>query len=52
MSCGCCGSFRWNVQEHTKLGAQVRRVMAEGAMVDDELVESVVRDRLSIHDWN
>jgi hypothetical protein len=33
--------FRWNVQEHTKLGAQVRRILAEGGLVDDELVESV-----------
>jgi adenylate kinase len=44
--------FRWNVQEHTKLGAQVRRILAEGGLVDDELVESVVRDRLALHDWN
>ena len=26
--------------------------MAAGELVDDELVESVVRDRLAIHDWN
>jgi adenylate kinase len=44
--------FRWNVQNHTKLGAQVRRVMAAGELVGDDLVESVVRDRLSQHDWN
>jgi adenylate kinase len=44
--------FRWNVQYHTKVGAQVRRTMAEGALVDDELVASIVRDRLSLHDWN
>lgn len=44
--------FRWNVQQHTKLGAHVRRTMAAGALVDDELVESVVRDRLALHDWN
>jgi adenylate kinase len=44
--------FRWNVQHHTKLGAQVRRTMAEGGLVSDELVESVVRDRLADHDWN
>src|SRR5690349_505078 len=25
--------FRWNVQNHTKLGAQVRRVMAAGELV-------------------
>ena len=44
--------FRWHVQRHTKLGAQVRRIMAAGELVDDELVESVMRDRLAIHDWN
>ena len=44
--------FRWNVQNHTKLGAQVRRVMAAGKLVGDDLVESVVRDRLTQHDWN
>jgi len=44
--------FRWNVQHHTKLGAQVRRVVASGALVDDDLVESVVRERLDHHDWN
>ena len=44
--------FRWHVQRHTKLGAQVRRIMAAGELVDDELVESVMRDRLAMHDWN
>jgi adenylate kinase len=44
--------FRWNVQHHTKLGAQVRRLMADGHLVDDDLVESVVRERLALHDWN
>jgi adenylate kinase len=44
--------FRWNVQNHTKMGAQVRRVMAAGELVGDDLVESVVRDRLTRHDWN
>ena len=44
--------FRWNVQHHTKLGAQVRRTMAAGLLVDDDLVEGVVRDRLTQHDWN
>ena len=44
--------FRWNVQNHTKLGALVRRTMAAGELVGDDLVESVVRDRLTQHDWN
>ena len=44
--------FRWNVQNHTKMGAQVRRIMAEGLLVSDEMAESVVRGRLTEHDWN
>jgi len=44
--------FRWNVQHHTKIGAQVKRIMASGYLVGDDLVESVVRERLSSHDWN
>jgi adenylate kinase len=44
--------FRWNVQHHTKLGAQVRRLVASGHLVDDDLVEAVVRERLALHDWN
>jgi adenylate kinase len=44
--------FRWNVQHHTKLGAQVRRIVASGHLADDDLVEAVVRERLSMHDWN
>jgi len=44
--------FRWHVQSHTKLGAQIRRTMAHGELVGDEAVEKVVRDRLDQHDWN
>jgi adenylate kinase len=44
--------FRWNVQSHTKLGAQVRRTMAAGELVSDDLAEGVVKDRLTQHDWN
>jgi adenylate kinase len=44
--------FRWHVQHHTKIGAQVRRVMAEGELVSDDLVEALVRQRLDQHDWN
>jgi adenylate kinase len=44
--------FRWNVQHHTKLGAQVKRIMSAGHLVDDDLVESVVGTRLAEHDWN
>jgi adenylate kinase len=44
--------FRWNVEHHTKLGAQVRRIVASGELVGDDLVEKVVRRRLDEHDWN
>jgi adenylate kinase len=44
--------FRWNVQAHTKLAAQVRRTVASGRLVEDDLVEAVVRERLDRHDWN
>jgi adenylate kinase len=44
--------LRWNVQHRTKLGAQVRRTMAAGLLVGDDLVENVVKQRLSEHDWN
>ncbi|MGI5201774.1 adenylate kinase family protein [Spirillospora sp. CA-108201] len=44
--------FRWHVKNHTKLGAQVRRIMASGELVGDDLAENVVRDRLAQHDWN
>ena len=45
-------TFRWNVEHHTKLGAQVRRVVAAGELVPDDLVAAVVRRRLDEHDWN
>jgi adenylate kinase family enzyme len=44
--------FRWNVEHHTKLGAQVRRSVAGGELVSDDPVEKVVRRRLNEHDWN
>jgi adenylate kinase len=44
--------FRWNVEHHTKLGAQVRRIVAAGELVGDDLVEKVVQRRLDEHDWN
>jgi adenylate kinase len=44
--------FRWNVQHHTKIGAQVKRTIAGGHLVGDDLVESVIRQRLAAHDWN
>jgi adenylate kinase len=44
--------LRWHVQQHTKIGAQVRRTMTAGELVSDDLVESIVRERLQQHDWN
>jgi adenylate kinase len=44
--------FRWNVQHHTKLGAQVRRSVAAGELVSDDLVAAAVQRRLDEHDWN
>jgi adenylate kinase len=43
--------FRWHVQAHTKLGAQVKRTMAAGQLVGDDLVQDIVGDRLRQHDW-
>jgi adenylate kinase len=44
--------LRWHARHHTKLGAQVNRVMSDGHLVGDDLVESVVQERLTNHDWN
>ncbi len=44
--------FRWHIQYHTKLGAAVKRIVDAGELVGDDLVESVVQDRLQLHDWN
>ena len=44
--------FRWHVQNHTKIGAHVRRTMAAGELVGDDLAESVTAERLTQHDWN
>ncbi len=44
--------FRWNIQNHTKLAAKVRRLINDGNLVPDEVVEDVIRLRLNEHDWN
>jgi adenylate kinase len=44
--------FRWHIQSHTKLGARIMRIMAEGQLVPDDVVEEVVKQRLEQHDWN
>lgn len=44
--------FRWHVQHHTKLGARVRRIVSQGQLVPDDVVEQEVKSRLDMHDWN
>jgi adenylate kinase len=44
--------FRANIQTHTKLGARVKRIVAAGELVSDEIVEDIVNRRLAEHDWN
>lgn len=44
--------LRWNVQAHTKLAARIKRIMAKGELVPDEIVEEIIQTRLAEHDWN
>lgn len=44
--------FRWHMRNHTKLAARVQRIMNQGLLVPDEIVNEVVRRRLEEHDWN
>lgn len=44
--------FRWHIQSHTKLAARIRRIVASGALVPDDVVADVVKARLDLHDWN
>ncbi|MDA0839243.1 MAG: nucleoside monophosphate kinase [Planctomycetota bacterium] len=44
--------FRWNIQNHTKIAARIKRVIKEGRLVPDDIVEEIVRDRMAMHDWN
>jgi adenylate kinase len=44
--------FRWHIQSHTKLGACIKRIIGEGQLVSDDIVEEVVKQRLDQHDWN
>ncbi len=44
--------FRWHMANHTKLAARITRIMNQGLLVPDEIVEEVVHDRLEEHDWN
>lgn len=44
--------LRWHAQNHTRLGAQVKRMVTAGQLVPDELMQEIVRERLDQHDWN
>ena len=44
--------FRWQMANHTKLAARITRIMNQGLLVPDEIVEEVVHARLEEHDWN
>lgn len=44
--------FRWNIQNHTKVAARVKRIVDAGRLVPDDIVEEIVRNRLDLHDWN
>lgn len=44
--------LRWNLQAHTKLAARIKRIMNEGQLVPDDIVEEIIRRRLEEHDWN
>jgi adenylate kinase len=44
--------FRWNIMNHTKLAARIKRIVATGQLVSDEIVADIVHKRLAKHDWN
>ncbi len=44
--------FRLHIQTHTKLAARIRRIVASGQLVPDDIVDEVVARRLQEHDWN
>ena len=44
--------LRWNVQNHTKLAARIKKLMSTGKLIPDEFVENIVSERLRLHDWN
>ncbi|HOX24127.1 MAG TPA: nucleoside monophosphate kinase [Candidatus Krumholzibacteria bacterium] len=44
--------FRWNIQNHTKLAARIRRIVDSGRLVPDDIVADIIHARLGEHDWN
>ena len=43
--------LRWNIENRTKLGARIQRIVAGGELVDDLTVEEMVKHRLDAHNW-
>ena len=35
--------FRWNIQNHTKLGARIKRLISTGGLVSDDIVEEIIQ---------
>lgn len=44
--------FRWNIENRTKLGARIQRIVTSGALVSDDIVDEIVKRRLDEHNWN
>jgi adenylate kinase len=44
--------FRWNIGNHTKLGAKIQRIVTSGELVPDSIVEDMMEERIEQHDWN
>lgn len=44
--------FRWNILNHTKLSARIKRIVADGQLVSDDIVAEIIHARLHEHDWN
>lgn len=44
--------FRWHIQNRTRLGAKVKRIVTGGALVPDDIVQVLVAERLDQHDWS
>ena len=42
--------FRWNSMQHTKKAAMITRFINDGKLVPDEVVNSILLDRLAQHD--
>jgi len=44
--------FRWHIENHTKVGTRIKKLVAAGGLVPDTMVEEVVKVRLDQHDWH